>query len=78
MLLLEFFYLGLVFGLVLHFANSNYELDPNSNFNPNAAIEDCKSPESNQLSEKACFCYGKPENDMEYSLCKDSGEVICF
>ena len=72
MLMLELFYLGLYF----HFASSNYELDPNSNYNPNAAIENCDGPESNQLSEKECFCYGEPENDMEYSICKESGVVM--
>ena len=72
MLMLELFYLGLYF----HFASSNYELDPNSNYNQNAAIKDCNGPESNQLSEKECFCYSEPENDMEYSICKESGVVM--
>ena len=70
--MLELFYLGLYF----HFASSNYELDPSSNYNPNAAIEDCNWPESNQLSQKKCFCYSEPENDMEYSICKESGVVM--
>ena len=71
---IEFFCLG----LFLHFARSNYELNPNSNYNSNLAIEDCNLPKSNQLSEKECLCYDEPENDMEYSICKDSGALMYF
>ena len=76
---IEFLYLG----LFLHFAcaNNEYdysEFDPNSNYNSNEAIEDCNEPESNQNSENGCFCYDEPENDMEYSICKESGKVIFF
>ena len=77
--LLEFFCLG----LFLQFASSNFEYDysdsdPNSNYNSNVANEDCNGPKSNQLSEKECFCYAEPENDIDYSICKDSGAVMYF
>ena len=61
--------------LVLPFANSNfdeYDYDVNSNYNSNATIEDCKRPESVQLSENACFCYDEPEINLPYSICKES------
>ena len=57
MLLVEFFFVG----LVLPLANSNYEYqgneyldeydyDPNSNYDSNVTIEDWERPENNQLS----------------------------
>ena len=60
----------LYLGLVLHFASANYEydyseFDPKSNYNSNEAIEDC-------------ICYDEPENEMEYSICKESGTVMLF
>ena len=77
--LVEFLFVG----LILPFANSNYEYDydPNSNYDSNAMIEDCDGPESDQLSETNCFCYDEPETDIPYSICKESvlpsGMVIC-
>ena len=75
----EFLYLG----LVLHFALANYEydyseFDLNSNYNSKEAIEDCSEPENNKNSENGCFCYDEPENDIEYSICKESGRVMFF
>ena len=80
MLLVEFLFVG----LLLPFANSNYEYDydPNSNYDSNAKIEDCNGPENNKLSENECFCYNKPETDIPYSICKESvlpsGMVMYF
>ena len=77
---IEFLYLG----LVLHFTSANYheydysEFDPNSKYNSDETIEDCNEPESNQNSENGCFCYDEPENDMAYSICKESGTVMLF
>ena len=67
MLLVKFFFVV----MILPFANSNYEYDynPNSNYDPNAMIEDCNGPET---SENSCFCYDKPETDVPYSICKES------
>ena len=64
----EFFCLGLVLGLVLHFASSNF--DPISNYDSNLTIEDCDGLESNQLSENKCFCDDNLENDIEFGICK--------
>ena len=79
MFLLEFFFVG----LVLPFANSNYEYDydPNSNYDSNAMIEECNGADSDQLSENNCFCYDEPETNIPYSICKDvlpSGMVMIF
>ena len=70
MLLVEFYFVG----LILPFANSNYEYDydPNSNYDSNAMIEDCNGPENDQLSKTNCFCYDAPETDIPYSICKES------
>ena len=70
MLLVEFYFVG----LILPFANSNYEYDydPNSNYDPNAMIEDCNGLESDQHSENSCFCYDEPETTIPYSICKES------
>ena len=76
MLLVEFYFVG----LILPFANSNYEYDydPNSNYDPNVTIEDCNGPET---SENGCFCYDEPETDIPYSICKESvlpsGMIMC-
>ena len=59
MILSEFFFVG----FILQIARSNY--------NTNAPIDDCNGPESDQLSDNKCFCYDGPENDMDYSICKD-------
>ena len=90
MLLVEFYFVG----LILPFANSNYEYDydpnsnyeydydPNSNYYPNVTIEDCNGPENDQLSKTNCFCYDAPETDIPYSICKESvllsGMVMYF
>ena len=89
MLLVEFFFVG----LVLPLANSNYEYqgneyldeydyDQNSNYDPNVTIEDCNGPENAKLSKTNCFCYDAPETDIPYSICKESvllsGMVMYF
>ena len=80
MFLVEFFFVG----LFVPFANSNYEYDygSNSNYDPNAMIEECDGADSDQLSENNCFCYDEPETDISYSICKKSallsGMVMYF
>ena len=37
--------------------------------------EDCDHPEN--MKEKECFCYTTPENDFEYSNCKEPSNLGC-
>ena len=75
MFLLQFFCLGLVLGLVLHFASSDFsDFDLNSNYDSNV-IHTLKNActlkiAMDQLSENECICNDESENNIEYSIYK--------
>ena len=69
MLLLQFFCLGLVLGLVLHFASSDFsDFDLNSNYDSNVICT--LKIAMDQLSENECICNDESENNIEYSIYK--------
>ena len=67
-----FLYRTIFVGLLVTLVNSNYSgpWDNQENYSgPWDDQDDCNHPEK-QLKEKKCFCYTKPENDFEWSICK--------
>ena len=60
----RFCYKVLLLALLFTFATSNY-----SDFYPSST-----NWHPNSTAESACHCYGKPENDFEYTVCKDNLE----
>ena len=64
-----FLYKTIFVGLLVTLVNSNYSGPWDDN------QEDCDHPEN--MKEKECFCYTTPENDFEYSICKEPSNLGC-
>ena len=57
----------LLLALTLNLVDSNYEI---ANFDSIENSESCIEPEE-ATPESNCYCYNKPENDFEYTICKE-------
>ena len=57
----------LLLALMLNLVDSNYEI---ANIDSIKGPQSCIEPEE-ATPESICYCYNKPENDFEYTICKE-------
>ena len=51
------------------FASSNYDGAPTFE-------ENCQNQATSSNLQKDCFCYGEPENDLDFRICNDVQGII--